>query len=181
MVASTDQELAERVQNLFASSFLRVYTSNDVVGVEIGGALKNVFAIGAGMIDGLGFGLNTRAAMVTRGCSEMRKLGIAMGAEPLTMAGLAGIGDLMLTCYGTLSRNRQVGFRLGQGETLQDIMSSMSEVAEGVYTTPAALRLAEKHHLDLPIIKSVASVLEGRQTPLDAIKELMERPQTMED
>lgn len=181
VVASRDQQLAEQVQALFANRSLRVYTTTDVIGVEVGGALKNVFAIGAGMIDGLGFGKNTMAAMITRGSSEMRKLAQAMGAEPLTIAGLAGIGDLMLTCYGSLSRNRQVGYRLGQGETLQEIMDSMSEVAEGVYTTPAAVKLAENYGLELPIIRAVASVLDGSKTAREGIRELMLRPQTVED
>mmetsp|Transcript_82822 Transcript_82822/g.124334 ORF Transcript_82822/g.124334 Transcript_82822/m.124334 type:complete len:168 (-) Transcript_82822:25-528(-) len=166
---------------LFASATLRVYTTTDVLGVEIGGALKNIFAIGAGMIDGMGFGKNSLAALVTRGCSEMRKLALAMGSKPETLSGLSGIGDLMLTCYGKLSRNRTVGYRLGKGETLEEIMDSMTEVAEGVYTTPAAVRLAERYDLDLPIIKAVASVLDGSVKPLEAVKELMSRPQTKED
>jgi len=181
VVASRDEKLAEEVQMLFANKSLRVYTTTDVIGVEVGGALKNIFAIGAGMVDGMGFGFNSMAALVTRGCSEMRKLALAMGADAVTIAGLAGIGDLMLTCYGALSRNRTVGYRLGKGESLQEIMDSMSEVAEGVYTTPAAVRLAEKHGLELPIIAAVASVLDGSCKPRDAVKKLMERPQTKED
>ena len=181
VVASTSEKLAEEVQILFSSKTLRVYTTTDVVGVEVGGALKNIFAIGAGMVDGMGFGKNSMAALITRGCSEMRKLALAMGAQPETISGLAGIGDLMLTCYGKLSRNRTVGYRLGKGESLEEIMESMSEVAEGVYTTPAAVRLAEKYELDLPIIKAVAAVLAGSIKPLQAVAELMDRPLTKED
>lgn len=180
-MASKDIELAEKVQMLFANPSLRVYTTTDVLGVEIGGALKNIFAIGAGILDGMGFGLNSMAALVTRGCSEMRKLAMAMGADADTLSGLAGIGDLMLTCYGTLSRNRTVGYRLGKGESIKEIMDTMDEVAEGVYTTPAAVRLAAQYDLDLPIIKAVASVIDGSVPPKLAVKELMERPQTKED
>lgn len=181
VVACKDENIAEDVQKLFSNQALRVYTTTDVIGVEVGGALKNIFAIGAGMVDGMGFGKNSMAALITRGCSEMRKLALAMGADPITISGLAGIGDLMLTCYGKLSRNRTVGYRLGKGESLQEIMDSMSEVAEGVYTTPAAVRLAEQYNLDLPIIKAVASVLNGTCNPKGAVIELMNRPLSKED
>jgi len=132
------------------------------------------------MVEGMGYGYNTMAAFVTRGCSEMRRLALAMGAQPETLAGLSGIGDLMLTCYGSLSRNRTVGYRLGKGETLEEIIASMSEVAEGVHTTPAAVVLARQFNLELPIIEAVAKVLSGNCTPQEAVKDLMSMPQTVE-
>jgi len=181
VVASTDLVLAEKVQKLFSSEDLRVYTTDDVIGVEVGGALKNVFAIAAGICEGLGLGNNTIAALATRGCSEMRKLAVAMGAREKTLAGLTGIGDLMLTCFGNLSRNRTVGKRLGEGEKLEDILATMKEVAEGVPTTGAALKLCNKYKLDLPIIKLMAEVVQGTTEPRDAVKLLMTLPLTMED
>ena len=181
VVASASIELATRVQQLFANNTLRVYTTTDVTGVELGGALKNVFAIAAGVLQGMGFGKNSMAALITRACSEMRKLALAMGANPVTIAGLSGVGDLMLTCYGKASRNRTVGERLGQGESLQDVMSSMTEVAEGVFTTPAAVTLAKQYNLDLPIIFAVGAILDGSITAMDALKQLMTRPQSYED
>jgi len=181
VVASTDQVIANKVQELFASAYVRVYTTDDVIGVEVGGALKNVFAIAAGITEGLGFGMNTMAALVTRSCSEITKLAVAMGAHPKTVSGLSGIGDLMLTCFGSLSRNRTVGKRLGQGEKIQDILASMKEVAEGVATTPAAVKLAEKYNLDLPIVKAVAQVLEGTLDPRVAVDTLFSFPLRPED
>jgi len=176
VIASHDKGLRERVQILFHSLSLRVYTNADVVGVEIGGALKNVFAIAAGICDGVGLGSNSMAAMVTRGCSEMTRLAIAMGGQPATLAGLSGIGDLMLTCYGALSRNRTVGVRIGKGETLAQIRASTKEVAEGVATTPAAARLAKQLNLDCPIIQAVNMALAGSASAHDLIKELMSMP-----
>jgi len=167
-------------QALFASRVLRVYTTNDVIGVEVGGALKNIFAIAAGCAEGLGFGLNTLAAVVTRGCGEMMKLATAMGARPTTVSGLSGVGDLMLTCFGALSRNRTVGKRLGQGESLEDILSSMSEVAEGVPTAIAAQKLAAQYALDLPIIEAVAAVVQGAVSPKEAVEGLLARPMSDE-
>eukprot|EP01116_Phalansterium_solitarium_P012220 TRINITY_DN2829_c0_g1_i1.p1 TRINITY_DN2829_c0_g1~~TRINITY_DN2829_c0_g1_i1.p1 ORF type:complete len:360 (-),score=95.28 TRINITY_DN2829_c0_g1_i1:348-1358(-) len=181
VAASTDTQLAVAVQHLFSSQRVRVYTTDDVVGVEVGGALKNVFAIAAGIIEGLGLGMNTTAALLTRGTSEMTKLAVRMGARPATVAGLSGIGDLMLTCYGALSRNRTVGKRLGSGETLEAITESMSETAEGVATSPAAARLAEQYGLDLPIVRTMADIIEGRKTPQDAMNYLMSRPLRPED
>jgi len=176
VAASTDIKLAEDVQKLFTSTSFRCYTSNDVLGVEVGGALKNVFAIAAGIVDGLGLGMNSMAALVTRGCHEMTRLAVAMGAQPHTLSGLSGIGDLMLTCFGALSRNRSVGQRLGKGEQIADILASMAEVAEGVATTSAAVKLAQRYGLHLPIVNAVAAILEGRAKPSEAVRELMLLP-----
>uniref|UniRef100_A0A7S4UAW0 Glycerol-3-phosphate dehydrogenase [NAD(+)] n=1 Tax=Paramoeba aestuarina TaxID=180227 RepID=A0A7S4UAW0_9EUKA len=176
VVASTNPEIAELVQNCFKSSFFRVYVTDDVVGVELGGALKNVFAIGAGMLAGLGFGMNSIAALVTRGCHELRQLVIKVGGRPETLSGLSGIGDLMLTCFGSSSRNRTVGVRLGQGETLQHILDTSLEVAEGVPTTSAALKLLKKHELTLPLMTAIAAVLHGELKPQDALAKMMALP-----
>lgn len=159
VVASESAALAREVQSMLSSSVTRVYVTNDVVGVEVGGALKNIFAIAAGMAEGLGHKMNTAALIVTRGCHEMNKLALALGAEPRTLSGLAGFGDLMLTCFGGASRNRSVGVRLGQGEKLEDIIESMSEVAEGIITARAAARLAEKLQIDLPFTMAICAVL----------------------
>jgi len=176
VVASADIKIAESVQALFNSHVLKVYSTTDVIGVEIGGALKNVFAIAAGIVEGMGFGMNSRVAIVTRGCHEMNRLAFKLGANPLTMAGLSGMGDLMLTCFGTLSRNRSVGLRLGKGETLEQILSSMTEVAEGVSTAKAAHKLAEKVGLSLPIIESVDRVLDGKISIREALDLIMAIP-----
>eukprot|EP01094_Clydonella_sp_ATCC50884_P012783 TRINITY_DN23066_c0_g1_i1.p1 TRINITY_DN23066_c0_g1~~TRINITY_DN23066_c0_g1_i1.p1 ORF type:complete len:350 (-),score=114.82 TRINITY_DN23066_c0_g1_i1:187-1236(-) len=176
VAASEQAELAVQVQRLFVSKSLRVYTSTDVVGVEVGGALKNVFALAAGMAEGLGYGYNTMAMLVTRGCAEMRRLAERMGADPHTLAGLSGIGDLMLTCYGSLSRNRTVGFRLGSGETLQEILDSMKEVVEGIATAKAAVTLAKNYDLDLPIVFTVAAIIKGELEAKEAVHRLMSIP-----
>jgi glycerol-3-phosphate dehydrogenase (NAD(P)+) len=175
VVASEDCSLAKRIQSEFSSTSLRLYTSTDVAGVELGGALKNVIAIAAGVIEGLGIGHNTMAALLTRGLAEMTRLACACGARRETMAGLAGVGDLALTCTGSLSRNRTVGVELGKGRKLADIISSMRMVAEGVKTTRATLALAERHHIDVPITRQVNRILEGEVAPRIAIRELMER------
>ena len=176
VVASHDQQLAMAVQKLFSSTTLRVYTSNDVIGVELAGALKNIYAIAAGIVSGCGLGYNSVTGMVTRGLNEMKQLIIAMGGQEQTISGLAGVGDLMLTCFGTLSRNRSVGLRLGQGEKLADIIASMNEVAEGVPTTAVALKISLEKGLDLPIIAVVNRVIAGELVPRDALIELMTRP-----
>lgn len=181
VIASRDQHLAETFQRLFASKWLRVYTASDVVGVEVGGALKNVIAIAAGIAEGLGLGMNSMAALVTRGCSEMKRLAMAMGARPETLAGLSGIGDLMLTCFGSLSRNRTVGVRLGKGETIQQILDSTAEVAEGVPTSAATVQLTEKLGLNLPIFKVVNDVVKGELEPRRAVEILMTLPLGEED
>jgi glycerol-3-phosphate dehydrogenase (NAD(P)+) len=175
VVASEDRSLAITVQNEFSSTTLRLYTSTDVVGVELGGALKNVIAIAAGVIEGLDLGHNVTAALITRGLAEMTRLACTCGARRETMAGLAGIGDLALTCTGSLSRNRTVGVELGRGRKLADIVNSTRMVAEGVKTTRATLCLAERHGVDVPITREVHRILEGEVAPLEAIRTLMER------
>jgi glycerol-3-phosphate dehydrogenase (NAD(P)+) len=173
--ACRDSDAAVRTQELFQTDYLRVYTSHDVVGVELGGALKNVMALAAGMAAGLGFGHNTRAALITRGLAEMSRLGMALGASPLTFAGLAGMGDLILTCTGELSRNRSVGYALGQGRTLEEVLGEMRMVAEGVETSRAAHALAERESIDMPIVAEVHAVLFEGRAPADAVQNLMLR------
>ena len=173
-VASGD-DVARQVQAVFATDYFRVYTNRDLVGVELGGAIKNVIAIAAGISDGLGFGHNTRAALITRGLAEMSRLGRAAGALPSTFAGLAGMGDLVLTCTGDLSRNRTVGIRIGQGESLEAILASMTMVAEGVKTTASAWMLAQSHGVGMPIIEQVYRILYERKPARQAVLELMTR------
>jgi glycerol-3-phosphate dehydrogenase (NAD(P)+) len=175
VVASRERPLAQHVQENFSSRTLRLYASNDMVGVELGGAVKNVIAIAAGVIEGLELGHNAMAALVTRGLAEMTRLACACGGRSETLAGLAGMGDLVLTCTGNLSRNRLVGGELGRGRKLEDIVGSMRMVAEGVKTTDAAVALAEKHGVEMPITLRVQSILKGRLSPRAAIRELMER------
>jgi glycerol-3-phosphate dehydrogenase (NAD(P)+) len=175
VVASADPDVARRVQMEFSSGNLRLYTSQDVVGVELGGAVKNVIAIAAGAIEGLGLGHNPKAALITRGLAEMTRLACACGARRETLAGLAGMGDLVLTCTGDLSRNRIVGFELGRGRKLPEIMESMQAVAEGVKTTGATVELARRHGIEMPITLQVHRLLSGKISPQDAIRELMER------
>jgi len=175
VAASASEEVARRVQELFQTRSLRVYTNTDVVGVELGGALKNVIALAAGVTAGLGFGHNTLAALITRGLAEITRLGVALGAQPSTFAGLAGMGDLVLTCTGELSRNRTVGYRLGRGETLEDILGEMHAVAEGVKTTQAVRDLARRHGVEMPITEQVHAMLVERKSPRDALASLMAR------
>lgn len=174
-VAASDDEVARQVQTAFTTDYFRVYTNRDLVGVELGGAIKNVIAIAAGISDGLGFGHNTRAALITRGLAEMSRLGRALGAEPATFAGLAGMGDLVLTCTGDLSRNRTVGVRIGQGETLGAILASMTMVAEGVKTTESAWMLAQRFGVEMPIIEQVYRVIHEGTSARQAVIELMTR------
>jgi glycerol-3-phosphate dehydrogenase (NAD(P)+) len=161
------------VQQALSTRALRVYSSDDVVGVELGGALKNVIAIAAGIVDGLGYGHNTVAALVTRGLAEMSRLAVAQGGRPDTLAGLAGLGDLVLTCTGGLSRNRRVGQALGAGRTLEEATRGL--VAEGVHTTLAACALAERAGIDMPIAQAMKGVLYGGKPPRQAVDELMVR------
>jgi len=175
VVASHSRDARLRAQEHFSTERFRVYTSPDVVGVELGGAVKNVIAIAAGVVAGLGFGYNTQAALLTRGLAEITRLGVALGAEPETFSGLAGMGDLVLTCTGELSRNRSVGVRLGQGETLPEILGDMRAVAEGVRTTAGVHALAEHHDVEMPIVHQVNELLEGRTTPEEAMQTLMLR------
>lgn len=171
-----DETLGSRLREVFSTSFFRCYSSTDVTGVETGGALKNVMAIAAGIGDGLGFGSNARAALITRGLAELSRLGTAMGASPLTFMGLSGLGDLVLTCTGGLSRNRQVGIRLGRGERLDDIVTSLGMVAEGVKTAVAARDLAARLHVSVPVTEAMCRVLYENADPAEAVRGLMERP-----
>jgi glycerol-3-phosphate dehydrogenase (NAD(P)+) len=180
VVASNNTEAATVVQAALMSETFRVYTSDDVVGVEIGGALKNIIAIGAGIGDGLGAGDNAKAAFLTRGIAEIARLGVAHGAQPLTFAGLSGIGDLIATCASPLSRNHQVGIGLARGKSLRDVLAGMSEVAEGVDTTRAAIQLARKSGTELPIAEQMHAVLFQHKSPLDAVRDLMIREPTGE-
>jgi glycerol-3-phosphate dehydrogenase (NAD(P)+) len=175
VVASEAREAAQLIQNEFSSRVLRLYTSSDVVGVELGGAVKNVIAIAAGVVEGLGLGHNPTAALITRGLAEMTRLACACGARRETLAGLAGMGDLVLTCTGHLSRNRTVGVELGQGRKLAEIIGPMRMVAEGVKTTAATVALAARHAIEMPITQQVHRILEGQVSPREAIRELMER------
>ena len=175
VVASRSQDAAEHVQDAFQTPWFRSYTNNDVVGVELGGALKNVIALAAGMTAGLGYAHNTTAALMTRGLAEMARLGLAMGARPATFYGLAGMGDLVLTCTGSLSRNRTVGYRLGQGESLDAILLDMKAVAEGVKTAPAVRELAHRHDVEMPIVEEVCSIVEEGRSPVEALQKLMRR------
>jgi glycerol-3-phosphate dehydrogenase (NAD(P)+) len=173
--ASGYLSVAEELQQLFSGPTFRVYTSTDVVGVEIGGAVKNVIAVAAGVSDGLGFGHNTRAALITRGLAEISRLGTHLGANPATLYGLSCLGDLVLTCTGDLSRNRTVGLRLGRGETLEEIVASMTEVAEGVRNTASVRGLARSAGLDMPITEQMYAVLYEGKEPSRAVADLLGR------
>lgn len=176
VAASGDEEAARRVQELVAHGALRVYRNGDPIGVALGGALKNVMALATGIAEGIGLGLNTRAALLTRGLAEMTRLGVAAGGRAATFAGLAGIGDLVLTCTGGLSRNRSLGIEIGRGRRLAEILAERRTVAEGVATTRAALALAARHGVDLPIAAQVREVLEGGRAPAEAVQDLLARP-----
>jgi glycerol-3-phosphate dehydrogenase (NAD(P)+) len=175
VVASRSDQAALTAQQAFQTDRFRVYTNSDVLGVELGGALKNVIALAAGAVAGLGFGHNTLAALITRGLAEITRLGVAMGADAATFSGLAGMGDLVLTCTGELSRNRTVGYRLGKGETLEDILQDLKGVAEGVRTVQAVKDLAREHGVEMPISQEVHALLWERRTPAEAVRNLMLR------
>jgi glycerol-3-phosphate dehydrogenase (NAD(P)+) len=175
VVASTDREFAETVQAAFSGPRFRLYTSSDPIGVEIGGAVKNVVAIGAGVCHGLGLGHNAVAALITRGLAEISRLAMAMGGQPKTLAGLAGLGDLVLTCTGDLSRNRHVGLELAKGRKLDAIVESMKMVAEGIKTTSATVDLARRHSVEMPIAHQMHAMLQLGRPPQEAIRQLMER------
>jgi len=175
VVASKDLNLAKKIQHLISSVSFRAYTSKDIIGVELGGALKNVIAIAAGISDSLEFGNNSNAALVTRGISEIKRLGIKLGARMETFSGLAGIGDLVLTCTGKLSRNRYVGYQLGKEKTLAEIVSSMKMVAEGISTTLSARQLAKREEVEMPISEQVYQVLYKNKNPKIALQDLMSR------
>jgi glycerol-3-phosphate dehydrogenase (NAD(P)+) len=180
VVASLDASAAARVQENLKGPALRLYGSDDVTGVEFGGALKNVIAIAAGVVEGLAIGHNAMAALITRGLVEMSRLACAEGSRRDTLAGLSGLGDLVLTCTGDLSRNRRVGIELGRGRSLGEILSNMRMVAEGVRTTGAALALGARHGVELPLAAQMFAVLEGRTTAREAVETLMLRPQRPE-
>jgi len=176
-VASTDTNVAATIQREFSDPMFRIYTNDDVIGVELGGSLKNVIAIAAGVVEGLNFGHNTAAALITRGLAEITRLAVSCGARRETLSGLAGMGDLVLTCTGGLSRNRTVGVELGRGRKLRDIMAGMhGMVAEGVLTTDAALGLAARYGIEMPITQQMHAILHEEKSPQDAIRELMSRP-----
>jgi glycerol-3-phosphate dehydrogenase (NAD(P)+) len=176
VVASTDRAAAHQVQHEFRNRGFRLYLAHDVIGVELGGALKNIIAIAAGVVESLGLGHNAMAALITRGLAEMSRLATAMGGCAETLAGLSGLGDLVLTCTGHLSRNRHVGLELGRGRSLAEVLSGMKMVAEGVRTTRVALQLGARHGIELPITAQMAEVLDGRKSPRDAVEDLMLRP-----
>ncbi|MBU2521411.1 MAG: NAD(P)H-dependent glycerol-3-phosphate dehydrogenase [Proteobacteria bacterium] len=174
-VASKNKSAAEFVQHVFSSPYFRAYTTDDLIGVELGGSVKNVIAIAAGIIDGLGFGLNTRAALITRGLTEMRRLGLKLGASTNTFSGLAGIGDLILTCTGDLSRNYTVGKKIGEGKKLNEILSEMRMVAEGVKTAKSIYNLSKKISVEMPICQETYHILYNDVSPNEAARRLMSR------
>ena len=180
-VASQNPAVAKTVQEVFSTDYFRVYTNSDVMGVEIGGALKNVIAVAAGVSDGLGYNHNARAALITRGLVEIARLGVAKGAQEATFYGLAGMGDLVLTCTGDLSRNRSVGIELGRGRSLDDILNRMCMVAEGVKTTESAYQLAQKLGVSMPITEQMYLILYAGKDPREAVSALMQREPRAED
>ncbi len=175
-VACKNLAVATRVQHMFATDYFRVYVNDDPIGLELGGAVKNIIAIAAGFVDGMGLGLNTRAAVITRGLAEIRRLGMRLGANPHTFSGLSGVGDLILTCTGDLSRNYTVGKELGQGKTIADIQAKRRTVAEGVRNTKSVYNLSKKLGIELPIINEVYKALYEGSTPENAVRRLMTRP-----
>lgn len=174
-IAHPDLDYAAKIQELFMGPAFRVYTSDDRIGVELGGALKNVIALAAGINDGMGFGDNSKAALMTRGLAEMTRLAVALGAHPETLAGLSGMGDLIVTCASRHSRNRSVGERLGRGETLEEIMHSMKMVAEGVWNTSAARHLAQQCNIEMPFVEEIYKVIHENKDPRLAVRDLMNR------
>lgn len=181
VVGAKDKKTAEYLQNIFMSPAFRVYISPDILGIELGGALKNVIALAAGTADGLGYGDNTKAALITRGITEIARLGIFMGAKAETFYGLSGIGDLIVTCASRHSRNRKAGFLMGQGRTMEEAMEEVSMVVEGVYSAKAGRELAQKYQVEMPIIEQVNQVLFEGKTPKDAVQELMLRDKKIEN
>lgn len=180
VIAMQDTNVAERLQAIFTTSSFGVYLNNDIVGCEIGGALKNVIALASGMADGLGTGDNTRAAVITRGLTELTRLGVAMGGSPETLAGLAGMGDLMATCISPQSRNRHFGEQLGRGKTVEQIAAEMNQVAEGVKSAPVVMELSAQYGVDMPISEQVARVVAGEIGAAEAYTELLARPRGFE-
>jgi len=180
VVASKSQEVAREFQSLLHSHLFRVYLSSDIVGVELGGALKNIIALAGGMVDGLRLGVNAKGALLTRGVTEIMRLAVRIGANPLTLSGLSGFGDVITTSFSAFSRNRFVGEELGRGKSLNEILGKMVMVAEGVKTTPAALKLAKKYQVEMPITEAVNDILLGKISPLEAVERLMERAEKPE-
>lgn len=180
VVGAKDRETAEYLQNIFMSEVFRVYTSPDIIGIELGGALKNVIALAAGIADGIGYGDNTKAALITRGMYEIAKLGIAMGGKLETFTGLTGIGDLIVTCASMHSRNRRAGILIGQGKSYEEAMKEVNMVVEGVYAAKAAKKLSAKYNVDLPIVNEVNKILFEGSKPEEAVKELMLRDKKLE-
>lgn len=181
VAAAKDDRIASFIQELFHRPYFRIYRSNDILGVELGGALKNVIAIAAGISDGLGYGANSKAALVTRGIAEIRRLGTACGAKPETFSGLSGLGDLVVTCFSPLSRNRTMGERLGRGETVEEILRTTSHVIEGVPTTKAAYKLAQLKGVETPIINQVYAILFENKPVQEALNDLLQRNIKPED
>ncbi len=181
VAAAYAKETALAIQHAFMAPGLRVYVNDDVLGVEIGGSVKNVLAIAAGMVEGVGFGDNAKAALLTRGIAEIRRLGLAMGANPATFAGLAGLGDLMVTCFSKLSRNRHLGEQMGKGRTLAEVEAEMTMVAEGVRTTVSVHALAQQFGIEMPITEAVYSILFEGKKPREAVQDLMARSAKAED
>jgi glycerol-3-phosphate dehydrogenase (NAD(P)+) len=175
VISSDDHGLSKSIQSEFSNAYFRVYSADDVIGAELGGALKNVIAIAAGLIDGLELGDNTKAALLTRGLAEISRLGVALGANPQTFSGLSGLGDLMVTCNSRHSRNRFVGEQIGRGKTLKGVRETMSMVAEGITTTDSAYQLGLQHKVEMPITEQVFEILFHDKPPLEAMKELMNR------
>lgn len=181
VVGAKTRETAEYLQEAFMSDVFRVYTSPDMLGMELGGSLKNVIALAAGIADGLGYGDNTKAALITRGIAEIARLGVAMGGKMESFTGLTGIGDLIVTCASVHSRNRKAGYLMGQGKTMQEAMDEVKMVVEGVYSTKAAVKLAHKYNVSMPIIEQVNAILFEGKNPAEAVKELMLRDKTIEN
>lgn len=180
VVASKDKQVSEYIQDVFMNSIFRVYTNSDIIGVEIGGSLKNVIALAAGISDGLGFGDNTKAALMTRGIVEIARLGVAMGGEAMTFAGLSGVGDLIVTCTSMHSRNRRAGILLGQGKSLNETLKEIHQVVEGVNTAKAAYNLAKKYNIDMPITEEINRVLFENKSAKQVVIDLMTRDKTVE-
>jgi glycerol-3-phosphate dehydrogenase (NAD(P)+) len=176
VIATEDLSVATAIQSALARGVFRLYTNHDVIGAEVGGALKNVIALATGMAQGLGVGDNTRATVIARGLAEITRLGVAMGGEPSTFAGLAGLGDLVATCVSPLSRNRTVGEELGKGRSLDEILASMNMVAEGVRTASTAVELAARYDIQMPIAEAIQAVVDGKASPIDAYRGLLRRP-----
>ncbi|MBO1197878.1 NAD(P)H-dependent glycerol-3-phosphate dehydrogenase [Staphylococcus simiae] len=178
--SSKDEQISHLIQDLFMNDYLRVYTNNDLVGVELGGALKNIIAVASGIVAGIGFGDNAKAALMTRGLAEISRLGEKLGADPMTFLGLGGIGDLIVTCTSTHSRNYTLGYKLGQGESMEQALAEMNMVVEGVYTTNSVYHLAKEQHVDMPITNALYRVLFENISVKECVKELMERDKKAE-